>query len=513
MDVIPSSLFPKAPVRSDDLIFILDQIAYGHHCALLGASNSGKSALLNSLTTPAINQALAARLLLPPADDKTNSPQEPTSDSQISALKQPTLVVFVDCLEAGDSEHALYEVIMRRIVEEFTDHGLPDIGQDTAHGQAADRNRIGHNPAADPRISQAWSGTGSQQSFISLGLAELSDIHLSVLNAANELAFRSAFASGLRRLLQSADCGLLLILDEFDDAFRNLPPWPFRQLRAAANQHEDQIQYMVATSHQLGNLRKDDQTYEFRELFQMTTRSLMPLDDDDAQRLLQYLDAHEPEPPNAELRPSIITASGGHPGLLERIHGLLSQRAIDADAAQSTDALIAVLLKQEPILKECQRLWQELEEPEQLALRQWLQSGPSNSSPQILMVKGLLSTASEQLFSPLFERFLQAELPASPRPPVSADGDLRLDADTDQIWAGSEEITWTLASEHQRALVRLLIRNAGGVTTFDEIASQVYGVGEGVSPGAIRELVNRTRKKLPDPDTIVNVPGEGYRLK
>jgi len=69
-------------------------------------------------------------------------------------------------------------------------------------------------------------------------------------------------------------------------------------------------------------------------------------------------------------------------------------------------------------------------------------------------------------------------------------------------------------SELQRKLVQLLCRKGGMVCTYDEIAEEVWGVGVGVSPAAIRELVARIRKKIPELKRyILIVPREGYRLE
>lgn len=492
----PSALFPKAPVRADDLRFILDQISYGHHCALLGASNTGKSALLQSLATPAASQLLTKRTLplssqpdpnrqSKQQSDKPSRASQTASNSQAGTEKGteverlPVLVVFVDCLEAGDSEQALYEVIMRRAVEEF--------GLDAT--------------VAEPMTT--------------LDHDALVEIHRSVLESPSELAFRSAFASGLRRLLHAAECRLLLVLDEFDDTFRSLPPWPFRQLRAAANQHGIKIQYVVATTHRLAHLRQDSETYEFRELFQMTTRSLMPLSAEDSGHLMGYLDTQEPTPLVPELMEKIVAISGGHPGLLERIHGLVSQEALVVPDDASSSQLVDLLLKSLPIRTECERLWHELERAEQDAISRVLMGKADEETSRILSVKGITHIDEpSSLFSSLLTKHLRhyVQNDSVGTEPSEVHG-IICDPETEQIWADGEEITWTLASEHQRSLVRLLYKRNGAVASYDEIADHVYGVGEGVSPGAIRELVNRTRRKLPDSGYIVNVPGEGYRLK
>ena len=509
----PSSIFPKAPVRAADLTFLIEQLTYGHHCALLGASNMGKSALLNSLATP------TARHLLGPKPTKDKIPYD--SNSQITLdggfpnaddwNSLPSIIVFVDCLEAGDSEHAFYEVIMRRITEEFA---------------------LWIGKESDSDLTPRQSLSTPERSSPALSEDELKQIHQAVLQSPTEVAFRSAFASGLRKLLSRTACRLVLILDEFDDSFRSLPPWPFRQLRATANLHNGanqhaRIQYVLATTHQLSYLRTDNETYEFRELFQMTTHPLMPLDEDDALRLMSYLDTQEPESSAPQLVHKIVAAAGGHPGLLERIHALISRQAIDITSDMSVEALVQVLLKARPIQTECERLWRELEEAEQAAVLSLLDTPSRPANVAVTRLKGLSRINHEStLFSPLWAATLRQQMTKLVNANSFANNlerghggslstlpGITVEPQTGQIWADGEEITWTLASEHQRSLVRLLVKRSGAVCSYNEIADHVYGVGDGVTPGAIRELVNRTRKKLPDSGYIINVPGEGYRLK
>lgn len=476
---LPAAIFPKAPVRAMDLNYLLNQIIFGHHCAVLGTSNSGKSALLNSLTSRAAIELM---------DDEHSTGD--TNDRR-------HLPVFVDCLEAGNSEHALYEVIMRRLTDEFA----------RVQGLSLPEQQDRYN---EPEILNA--------------------IHEKILASTDELAFRSAFASGLRQLLQKTHYRVLLILDEFDDLFCSLPPWPFRQLRAAANQHAGRIQFVVATSRLLGSLRNDDESYEFRELFQMYTRVLLPLSNLDALSLLTYLDEQKSTRSDKKRNDVIVSVAGGHPGLLERVHGIFGELSADSRWSADLTAILGRLVQWRSISTECGRLWNELEEAERDAIRQLLSQSnlaitaserPASNlvelpreAKQILNRKGLLAKAGGGiLFSPLFEYYLRQSLPTHSSGDEFAVSGLVCDSETGQIWADGQEITWDLASEHQRSLVRLLCASAGSVCTYDEIADHVYGVGEGVTPGAIRELVNRTRKKLPSPDYILNVPGEGYRIK
>ena len=109
----------------------------------------------------------------------------------------------------------------------------------------------------------------------------------------------------------------------------------------------------------------------------------------------------------------------------------------------------------------------------------------------------------------------QPEQPSSQTAEPVSQG-LRCEFETGRIWLDERELTLRL-SEPQRQLIMFLYRQVGAVCSYDDIAAEVWGTGEGVSPGAIYELVKRIRQKIePDwrnPRYIVTVPGKGYRLE
>jgi DNA-binding response OmpR family regulator len=172
-----------------------------------------------------------------------------------------------------------------------------------------------------------------------------------------------------------------------------------------------------------------------------------------------------------------------------------------------------------PIQHECQRLWDELEIEEQAGLLMLVKGGELALVPSqraALEAKGLTEEkqpGSLSVFSPVFEAFVRAE--AKVQSSAEKMG-IRCDFVTGQIWLDSRDVTREL-SEAQRKLVRFLCERAGTTCSQDEIADAVWGAGEGVSPGAIYELIKRVRKKLEldwrSPRYIVNIPGVGYRLE
>ena len=443
--------FPGAPVRRTELEYLINSIQQGHCCAVVGPSNTGKSLLLKSLPLDEVRQHCAR-----------------------TGHKAP-VIVFVDCLEAGNSEQSFYELMLRRTLEELV---TSDVSASTVEG--------------------------------------LRNLHREVLGANNEVFVRSLYSSGVRRLSREDDLQVVFILDEFYDVFRHLPPWPFRQLRALYDSLDTKICYITATSHHLEQLRSDVETYEFRELFHMHTLVLHPLTPAEAQTFVTYLADRQGTAISNENAVRLIEWSGGHPGLLERIFALLSTTASDMVSNPIT-LEPAALLQVRPIMKECRRLWSELE-AEHDALFTLVEHGPERLTPgqnQLLEGKGLIVRDNNEpmIFSPLFALFVEQELLTRSE---TINRGLRCDFESGQIWVDDQEMTLQL-SEPQRQLINYLYQRAGMVCTYDEIAIGVWGIGEGVSPGAIYELVKRVRQKIePDwkqPRYIVTVPGKGYRLE
>ena len=447
---LSEAAFPGAPVRAEELKYIIDCLRRGECCAVVGPSNTGKSFLLKSLPRPEVRQRCAR-----------------------PGAKAP-IMVFVDCLEVGSSEQAFYELLLRRTIEELQ----------ASHAAAAI-------------------------------LETLKNLHRELLHSANEVAVRSLYASSIRELTREKEMLIVFILDEFYDVFRALPPWPFRQLRALYSALEPQLCYVTATSHHLEHLRSDEETYEFRELFHLNTLMLHPLNEEDARRFMAYLLTRQDVIFSDENMSVFNEWAGGHPGLLERICTILCASATDLTAL--LQITLPELLSERAIQKECWRLWSELQ-TEQEALLTLVKRGASALNPRqrrLLEAKGLVSKKGDHLalFSSLFQAFIQENLVDRSQPETKG---LWCDFETGQIWLDDDELTLKL-SEPQRKLIYFLYQQAGAICTYDQVAHAVWGVGEGVSPGAIYELVKRVRQKIePDwknPHYIVTVPGKGYRLQ
>lgn len=444
--------FPKAPVRADDLQYIVDCIRRGQCCSLVGPSNTGKSLLLKSLLTPDVCQRCMRRVTRPP------------------------IVVFIDYLEAGDSEQAFYELLLRCILGALEASDIPE-------------------------------------SIV----ATLRTLYSDVLDTATDVVIRSLFAKSMRELMQGTQSALIIILDEFDDIFRTLAPWPFRQLRVLRDTYDSRLCYVAATSRRLERLRSDVDTYEFRELFQPCTRMLRPLHIVDAEYFITYLARERGHSLRREHVALVSALSGGHPGLIECIYDLLYGGR--QTPPTSMESAIAELSEQWLIQQECRRLWDEIDEGEReglLALTREGTLGPGVGRYG-LESKGLVVKQEGGrliIFSPVFEAFVRQELSKQRQ---SVRRGLWCDEDAKRVWLNGQEVTQL--STDQYALLEFMCRRPGKICTKDEIAQEVWScwAEEGITDAQIYQLVKRVRNKIEpeplNPRYIVTVRGRGYRLE
>lgn len=435
--------FPNAPLRQDDLAFIVDCLRQGACCSIVGPSNLGKSELLRSLPRPEVRRACV-----------------------IDGAPAP-IVVLVNCLEAGASELTFYELVSRRVRDELRDAG--------ANLETLEAMRAYHDE---------------------------------ILRASSDLVARSLFASNLRAFAHDHAVSLVIALDRFQDVFHTLPAFAFLELRAARDEWGLELCLVTATTQRLDAIRNDEATHEFRELFYGTTRVIRPLSREDTRVLAHYFYQKHNLTANEASEARAVELSGGHPGLLKHLLRALNHHAADTPLAQ--------LIDDEGIADECDQLLQELEPAERGALISFVHTGQLSLHQQHLLdAKGLVEKQANGfvVFTPLLAAHIQQHAKETTLPSASG---LRVDSASGQIFVNEREVTLGL-SEPQRILLRVLFQKRGETVTYQDIADAVWKTNDGVTPGAIYELVKRTRQKIEDdwknPRWIVTVAGEGYRLE
>jgi DNA-binding winged helix-turn-helix (wHTH) protein len=462
----PPTVFPGAPVRARALQRIVDALRQNHCCAVVGPSNTGKSYLLKSLLEEEVRRACS----LAPSTQTGAEVEHPS----------PPLMVFVDFLRPVESEPAFYELLLRSIGSELRQLDL----------------------------------AGSLVEKVGEQRREL-------LRSSTPMAARAWFDEAIYALCQGEDIRVVLVMDEFDPAFKALPAAPFQELRVLRDEVGDRLMYVTGTSRHLGDIRSDGGTSEFRELFDLHTCVLRPMSTEDSERFVAFVEAEQGTSLGDDHRRWAIDLSGGHPGLLERICHILMDEGESLGASRGE--VLRALNDRWPIQEECRRLWEELEGAEQEGLLAVVDSPRSSLDPseaQSLLAKGLIVRPLGSpwvVFSAVLGAFVQAQLDQRRQ---SVPRGLAYNAETKQLAVDGRDITRELSAEQYDLLVYLCMR-PGVVCSKDDIARAVWpedwAAGIDITDAQIYQLVKRVRLKVEwDPSRpryVTTVRGRGYRFE
>ncbi len=119
---------------------------------------------------------------------------------------------------------------------------------------------------------------------------------------------------------------LCFVFDEFDEAYRQLPAKVFAHLRAIRDANKNQLSYTVFLRNLPHCLRPPADHESFYELLSRNLIGIGPYNLTDANEMLRQLEARRSlfiQLPNT--RENLFRVSGGHPGLLQALFGLLKE--------------------------------------------------------------------------------------------------------------------------------------------------------------------------------------------
>jgi DNA-binding winged helix-turn-helix (wHTH) protein len=386
------------------------------------------------------------------------------------------VLVLVDCMKAPNHESAFYELLVRESIVALKSSAI--------HASV---------------------------------LFALQAQHEAIKAASSDVAIRSLFEECLEIIGRDSHRKFVLLLDELDEAFLGLPPWPFRILRALRDQFEGRFIYITATSRRLERLRSDASLYEFREMFHAHSLMLQPASEADSLLVLDGLRRTHPGINLSEQQETeLLKLANGHPGILKRLVLVSPEVALNDNASQR--AWITTLESNWAIQQESQRLWEELESEEQEGLLAFSNGGwqvMDSASRQALLEKGLLCQTSDhegRIFSPLFAAHLSHLRKQFHE--IQPQG-LYCDLEAGRIFINGTDLTFDLSAD-QRKLLIYLYRRANGVCTYQEIIDAMWGSGQGILLSAIYELVKRIRQEIEEdfhnPRYLLTVRGVGYTL-
>ncbi|MCL4863188.1 MAG: winged helix-turn-helix domain-containing protein [Caldilineaceae bacterium] len=415
-------------------------------CAVVGAASMGKSRLIHFVLRPDVQR------------------------HYLGEAYTQTLLACVDCNRlVSFTPWALHELILTALVE-----------------------GCGEHPAlADQR-------------------AQFNQLREQAIITRNELLAQRHVELALRMLCKEQSWQVGLLLDEFDAAYRTLPPQALASLRALRDMNKYQLSFVLFLRDQPMHIRPPDEAEGFYELVSRSVLGLQPYTEEDARRIATQILArrsHELPGVNQTVIPELLHLSGGHPGLLVALIDALVE---DRPLGEPWPDWAA---RQPKIDEECRKLWEGLREEERQALYQVTHAmAPAQGERDSLLLKGLLKPTEGEtpaLFSPLFQRYAVA------RAPISAGG-LHVDAASGMVWVNGQQTADLTDKEFQ--LLAFLFAREGEICTVEQLIEHLYPGQErfNVNDSAIAQLVKRIRDKIEPGATqyrhLLNVRGRGYRL-
>lgn len=315
----------------------------------------------------------------------------------------------------------------------------------------------------------------------------------------------------LNVVLRQLGLRLVLLLDEFDELARTMPPRGFAALRALRDDHKYRLMYVVATRLELNRLRENVTEIEmFDELISPQTFWLGLSSDEDARLNLSRLMARHKIDLPPEVIDQLLFLTGRHPGLLREAYHAAREQPPDLGQALAGDPQVQT---------ECRRIWLSLAADEQQVLVT-LANGAAFQPQQAgalagLRRKGLVSGRSESeisLFSPLFGAYLKQQQPV-------AGARIYADLQRRTLWLDGREVKGFTRLEYR--LIAYLAQKQGQICSRDELAAHLYP-GEmaldsaGIADTRLDSIVKRVRKRiepdLQEPRYLLTARGHGFQL-
>lgn len=338
------------------------------------------------------------------------------------------------------------------------------------------------------------------------------------------------FNDAIMQACQSLKGGIVLLLDEFDEAFATLDSRIFLNLRALHDKYRGRLAYVTATARPLRRIRTDPAVEEFYELVSRRERHLGMLTEPDAKALLLSLPAHPPTLPGLRSADETIKLdeteinyvwrqANGHPGLLLVVAQLLIQLEAGAPELyrqQGLELVTQQLDTSEMAQDECVKLWHQLSEGEQGGLLQFVVEGTAGLTEPVLASlkqKGILTQGKRtRVFGERFAAFVQRRR----RTELDYPEGIWIDVDAGDVWVDGRRASTLTELEYH--LLQTLYGRLGKLCDKYLIVESVWGQEyiDQVDNARIEKLISRLRNKIePEPNNpryLVTVRGRGYRL-
>ena len=314
--------------------------------------------------------------------------------------------------------------------------------------------------------------------------------------------------------MQQDERHLILMLDEFDEAFASLDGRVFLNLRGLRDRFRHNLIYVTANVRHLGTFRTATDSGEFVELSEANTYVIHPFQEDAAGQAINALAETQGKSLSNDQLQFLLSESGGHPGLINAAT-LTFLRQSEAARNVTFDAIQQTIDNEKNTIQECSKIWRQLLLEEQETCLTFVSKSIQSLTAQeadTLLQWGLLRGDPPVLFSAIFQRFLLRQTIHTTDIP----GGLVVDADAGDVWLDSQQVPPLTDLEFR--LLRLLYERQGKLTDKYQIVQTVWGeeLIDEVEDTRIEKLISRLRGKIePDPGNpryLTTVRGRGYKL-
>jgi DNA-binding response OmpR family regulator len=350
-------------------------------------------------------------------------------------------------------------------------------------------------------------------------MARLGDCYRQAVQGENPFLVPLGFNDAILLACQTLPGGIVLLLDEFDEAYATLDSRVFLNLRALHDKHRDKLLYVTATVKPLRAIQSSAAYGEFYELVSYRERYLGMLSQPDARALMHHYAARQGvDLDEAELQ-TIWQQAGGHPALLAVVVQLLIDVEAGAPELYRQQGLTLVterLDRSELAQVECVKLWHQLSEGEQEVLLTLAVEGQGRVTDRTLSRlhrQGIIvQTDSPRFFGERFAAFVRRRR----RTEMDYPEGIWVDVDAGDVWVEGDRVATLTELEYR--LLQTLYGRMGKLCDKYLIVESVWGQEylDTVDDARIEKLVSRLRSKIePDPSEpryLVTIRGRGYKL-
>lgn len=342
--------------------------------------------------------------------------------------------------------------------------------------------------------------------------AQLTD---TILDANDATTFTFNLERGLAHALDALPRPLVLLLDDFDEAYASLEAQTFLNLRAFKDRHRDALAYVTATHREFARVPMSREQGEFVELCAPHVHFLNFMTRDDTREFCARYAIQEGVTFSDADIAFVCNNVGGHPGLALAVCGALGRVTGAPKRNAQQDRVIHQIVQQnlasDPNVRiECEKIWRDLDADEQRAL---FELGRGEIAERSLLDKHLVceSETGYEMFAPLFADFVRRQQLQQPH----ARG-VYVDVDAGIAFVEGRRVEELTELEYR--LLTFLYGRMERVCDKYSIVENVWGQQfiDEVDDARIEKLISRLRAKLePEatkPRYLISVRGRGYKL-